>query len=621
MIPLHRWPRVGTTLYRTFGLRGAARRVRHEWRKSTGHFLESPSASSPSTDRPACEWRLGAPGLLAAGDRERALDRALRVAGGEYQAFRHAWRPLPATPEEWLRPPGSPRPWAPHRPWWQVPHTDREGSDIKDLWEPARFGWVHDLIRGNRLTGDPRYGEAFQRYLREWAASSPPFLGPHWACGQETAIRALALLHAEANLPLGGCEKLVRDVLHASGERIADALDYALSQRNNHAISEAAGLIAIGGRFRHTDPVARAWMERGTELLEKLVAEQFADDGWYIQHSFTYLRLALEMCIMAERSLRAAGLRLSPDAERRLVSAIDLLVTVMESSTGIVPNHGASDGAFVHPITSADYRDFRPVVTAAASLWQHPLPGEIDLDVETLAWLGTPPPPVTPPRAEGLRVGVSGWVAVRTGPFELFLRAGDYRSRPGHIDPLHLDLRVGGREWLVDPGTFSYAGPPPWRNGLAGHEVHNGPTLDRRPPGVRGPRFLWYLWPSARIVEAHWGRHGGRIVAETPVARRRVVVTPDKVEITDRILATGNGRWRVRWLLHPDVDPECIETAAGARVGHGREGDPYGWFSAHYGERRPAPTLEVAAPANRDHTIVTSIRSDGRLTSTLRDPA
>src|SRR5690606_17874546 len=129
------------------------------------------------------------------------------------------------------------------------------GGDIKDLWEPARFGWVYDLVRGYRITGEARYADAFRDRLHDWAASSPPFLGPHWACGQETAIRAVALLYAESNLPLAGSGALLRDLLHSSGERIADGLDYALSQHNNHGISEATGLIALGCRFRGSDPV------------------------------------------------------------------------------------------------------------------------------------------------------------------------------------------------------------------------------------------------------------------------------------------------------------------------------------------------------------------------------
>src|SRR5690606_17608196 len=110
----------------------------------------------------------------------------------------------------------------------------------------------------------------------------------------------------EANLQLDqNTGRSVEEVLGFSGERINDAIGYALSQRNNHAISEAAGLIALGVRLRDVHPAAGAWLRRGERLLNRLVPEQFARDGWYIQHSFTYMRLAVDQCVIAERVLRS----------------------------------------------------------------------------------------------------------------------------------------------------------------------------------------------------------------------------------------------------------------------------------------------------------------------------
>jgi asparagine synthase (glutamine-hydrolysing) len=282
-------------------------------------------------------------------------------------------------------------------------------------------------------------------------------------------------LYAEAHLPLGRAAYPLAETLYASGERIDDGIGYAVSQRNNHAISGAAGLIALGVRFMESGAVPTGWLARGHALLERLILEQFAPDGWYIQHSFTYLRLALDQCVVAERCLRAVGLRLSTPAVERLTAAAGLLEMLLEAESGIVPNHGPNDGAFVHPITSGSYRDFRPVVTAVSALWDRPLPADLAPDRETLAWLGLESPPSGPARDDGLVVGDSGWAFVRSGEVELFLRAGSYESRPGHVDPLHIDVRIGGQEVVVDPGTFAYSAPAPWHNGLAGHDVHNGP--------------------------------------------------------------------------------------------------------------------------------------------------
>lgn len=482
--------------------------------------------------------------------------------------------------------------------WWKVSHLDPSG-DIKDVWEPARFAWAYDLVRAFLVTRDNRYAAAFHDRLRQWLEGSPPFLGPHWSCGQETAIRAVALLYAEANLAYAPAStpdamRTLASVLAASAERIADAFGYAISQRNNHAISEAMGLVLLGARFRAEHPEAERWLARGKQWLERLIPEQFAADGWYIQHSFTYLRLALDQCVVAQRALSASGDSLSSAAIARLAAAVDLVLVVMDSSTGIVPNHGANDGAFVHPITLADYRDFRPSLTAACAVFGFPLPVSIAADREVLAWLGLDCPAVGEPVPDGVRVGQSGWASARVGSSAVFLRAGHYHSRPGHLDPLHVDIRLGRRELVVDPGTFAYNAAPPWRNGLASAHVHNGPVLDGEEPGLKGPRFLWYAWPESDIVGTTWTGETATIIAEIQGRIRRVVrVTSERVIVEDSVLSATAQTARVSWLLAPNADTGSVQVDGDAKIVDAVEGDPSAWFSPHYGQRLPTRSVDV----------------------------
>lgn len=620
MIPVRTWPRAALTLARTFGLRGAGLRARHEWRRATGGFEAQPRAT-------AVQEPPGGPGHrspfhLETEIRSLCTGRAERVLDGFHQAYRATWRPLPASVDEWLCHPDTGHPWDPQSLWWQIPHVDPARGDIKDLWEPARFAWVFDLIRGDRMFGDERYAEAFRLHFGRWFESSPPYRGPHWSCGQEVAIRAVALLYAEANLALGEVAGPLVRTLVASGERIADAMDYAVSQRNNHAISEAAALVALGCRFIDSDRdvQAREWLRRGRAVLERSIREQFSDDGWYIQHSFNYLRVALDQCVVAERSLRAIGQGLSAESARRIRAAVDLLMSLMSALTGLVPNHGANDGAFVHPITSAPFRDYRPVVTAVASLWNVPVPDDLDLDPETLAWLQIGPAPRGRRREDGVRILPSGLAVIRCGPFEVFLRAGRYDARPGHLDPLHLDVRVDGREWIVDPGTYAYNAPPPWNNGLAGEHAHNGPRVEGRPAGVRGPRFLWLLWPEARIVDSSWSDGRASLVAEASTGVRRTVdVTAECLQVRDELVARSSHAWRVGWLLHPDVDPGRVETVPPGRIREAEPNHVEGWFSPRYGERTPSSVVEVRSGPGEHHSITTTICvADGRAQATLK---
>jgi hypothetical protein len=613
MLPLPHWPTAARTLFRTFGVRGLAYRMFHEGRRAGGVFRARPRYVPASHAPPAAGPFAVDPARLAqATDWDAALRRAERVLAGEYEAYRWEWRPFPADAEGWLRNPLTGEEYSPGVPWWKVAHLGG-GGDIKDVWEPGRFGWVYDLVRGYLLTRDDRFASAFHQRFGDWLRTSPPFFGPHWACGQETAIRAVALLYAEANLagaPSSTPAALSRitRVLAASGERIADALGYALSQRNNHGISEAAGLVLIGSRLRGTHPEAGRWLSRGARWLDRLVREQFAEDGWYIQHSFTYLRLALDQCVLASRVLSAADSGLTSSALERLRAAVRLLLAVIDGPTGIVPNHGASDGAFVHPATLAGYRDFRPVVTAACAVFGVALPEDVAADPEVLAWTGLDLPSRAPARGEGVRTGTSGWAAARVGGTSVFLRAGRYTARPGHLDPLQLDVRIQGEEVVLDAGTFAYNGPAPWKNGLTGAAVHNGPLLDGREPGIRGPRFLWYLWPSARLLDCR--EEGGtvQILAERPgEVRREVSVSAEEVVVVDTALNPKARRLSARWLLHPDADPSWISGSGERVVLEAAEGAVDGWFSPRYGERIPSRVVEHVADVRSGRRVVTRI--------------
>lgn len=592
-----RWPAAAMTISRTYGARGLMLRSAHEFRRRVGGFRAHPRYSCPTTtswmDHP---FAVDGARLRESTDDAVAIERAERVVLGEYQAFRWQWRPFPSTGSEWL---GGENDSATPKVWWKIDHFDVGRGDIKAVWEPARFAWVYDLIRGWLLTRDERYVRAFAERFTQWYASSPPYSGTHWSCGQETAIRAFALLYAEANF--GEALNADREVDHrivttlaASGERIADAIGYAVSQRNNHGISEAAGLLVCGLRLRDIHPEARNWIARGKSLLERLIVEQIADDGWYIQHSFNYLRLALDQCVIADRSLRHAGMRFGTAATDRLRAAVRLLLAVVDPATGVVPNHGHNDGAFVHPITLAGFRDYRPVITAACATFDVPLPANVAADREVLAWLGRSAPRSSASIGDGVVRGTSGWAVARVADVFVFLRAGRYTSRPAHVDPLHIDVRVAGREIVVDAGTYAYHAPPPWRNGLVGADVHNGPVVDGQASGVRGPRFLWLLWPDALLESAEPVDRGVRLAASIPGrVRRTVLVTPDRVSIDDQALGDRGGRIVVRWLLHPAVPASILESNTPARVRAAAEGDVAGWFSPYYGCREAAHVVAL----------------------------
>ena len=604
-------------LWRAYGVRGSVVRALHEVRKKAGWYRAAPrdvAAKALESKIPA-RWPfvVDAKRVAAATDRDVALARANRVRGGEHQAYRWTWVALPKTVHEWRTHPVTGHHYEIDDPWFTVPHYNPNAGDVKDVWEPARFGWSYDLMRGWMLTGDDSYAAAFWEKFETFIESNPPYRGVHWSCGQETTIRAIAWLWAEttfADAPSSTPARLtaLRRALIWSAERVDDAIDYAVYQRNNHGVSETAGLGILGARFLDDEPRAARWLQQGHDLLEAQVLDQFLEDGWYLQHSFNYARLALDQVVFAERALRSRNRGLSRTALGRVAESVKLLADVMDSASGRLPNHGPNDGAYVLPLSTAEYRDYRPSLTAAAVTSGGTLPSRVTPNAEVLAWLDEDRPAVAPERGSVLaRSGASGWAIARAGNVVVFARAGRYRSRPSHMDPLHVDIWINGEPVAIDAGTYRYWADAPWSNGLVGAELHNTITIEGMPVAKRGPRYLWVTWPSARVESVKAESNGTvriEMVHETwqnrGVEHRRVVeVTDAGVRVNDQLIAPDSMRARAtaHWLLAPNAAlPEVTsDRTVNIEVRKGNPDSVFAWQAEGYGEKLPVVSLLASA--------------------------
>ncbi len=602
-----RWIGLLPVLLRTFGWKGLFRRGLHEIRCRFDLFLAvERHAVSPDKRKRLGNSSIYQPGegycRSTSGERKRICDRGRRVVDGWYQAYGHEWRRLPDTEIGWRTDPTNGYTF-PTCGWWKIEHLPPE-ADIKDTWEPARFSWAYDLIRAYRATGDLAYAHTFHRLVESWQRANPSFTGVHWSCGQEVAIRSLAILFAANSLPApeeSASEKRILELLGWSGERIANAIGYGLSQRNNHGISEAAGLIHIGLSLRSAHPKAKAWIRLGRRLLEEQIRDQFSADGWYAQHSFTYMRVALEQILLVQRLLLGNGMTLSEASLDLAGKSYALLILLVDENTGFVPNYGANDGGRAAILSSAEYRDFRPLLTLAALVLEEELPSDIPPDPDVVAWFGGGAPATGQPRRDGVWSGTLGWAVARLGGINVFLRAGSYRHRPSQLDPLQIDVRFRRAEIVTDPGTYAYNGPQPWKNALASAIVHNGPILDDTEPGVRGPRFLWYSWPNSRLLEAVYRDNCVRLVAEMPGrVRRKIDLTRDEVRIVDSVLDPQVAKVQVTWTLHPTVSDTDLVKVENAERLQAVDGDITGWFSPTYGLRLPG--IAIRSVRTRDDT-------------------
>ena len=511
-------------------------------------------------------------------------------------------------------------------------------GDIKLIWEASRFSPVYALVRAYVLTGNEEYPKAFWVLVEDWAQHNPPQLGPNWKCGQEAAFRLMAWcfgLHGFQDSPQSTPERIgnLTAMIAVTCERIEANIDYALSQNNNHGISEAVGLFTVGILFPEFRQ-AESWLARGRDLLESQARTQIYDDGAYVQHSMNYHRVMLHDYLWAMRLGETNAAPFSEALYGRLLRSTEFLDAVTDPVSGRVPNYGNNDGTQVLPLTDCEYGDFRPTLQALYYLCSRQrrfAPGPWD---EGLIWLFRETALAAPMRPSKQRTMLtsSGYYLMNGRESWAMIRCADYHDRPAHADQLHLDLWWRGLNVAIDSGTYHYNAPPPWETVFTGTAAHNTITVDGEDQMRRFSRFLWLDWANGTQIEHRregesesWaGEHNGyRRLGVTH--RRQVERQGNTWTIRDSIVGRGKHSVRLHWLLQDfpyELDPETgtislnapeavvqIQTKSSnparfslVRGGEKIAGQPAGeevnvrgWVSQTYASKVPAISLALEA--------------------------
>ena len=577
--------------------------------------------------------------------------RAERVLQGDWPYFSHTCFKV-GFPPDWHRNPFDGTRFDDRAHWTRIAKQEKRGfSDIKFVWETSRFSAVYVLVRAYGVARDERFAEAFWQLIEDWADKNHPNRGVNWASGQESAVRVMAWcfgLYAFLDSPSGTAERvfnLVR-MIEKHGERIAGFIDYALSQRNNHGISEAVGLFTIGTLFPQLRRAAE-WQRHGRELMIRQLREQVYEDGSHIQHSFNYERVLIDAFSWAFRLGELNGCRFPDESYEIVERTVEFMLRFCDSQSGRMPNHGGNDGSLVFPLSACDYLDFRPSLQAAHYLIHHYFAFPAGRWDEAAEWICAVSNTGDATHLE--RIGAagrdaaccvstidssargSGYLKMQGRASYAMLRAARYRVRPAQADQLHFDLWWRGENIACDAGTYLYNGAMPWKNALAATSVHNTVTIGHRDQMTRAGRFLWLDWAQAQSVQYRVGELATAVEAWHDgykklgiVHKRAVLNIEDCWIVVDDLSGSFNGEARLHWVF-----PDCelaweqdesrlwMQTAAGpfqcclhipgassvslARAGKilaeagNEESDEHlqirGWHSLYYGEKTPALSL------------------------------
>jgi hypothetical protein len=260
-----------------------------------------------------------------------------------------------------------------------------------------------------------------------------------------------------------------------------------------------------------------------------------------------YQQFVLDLMLTALLAGKANGQWFSADYESRIEAMLDFLASIMDAG-GNVPMIGDADDGLATNL-SLEKSPYKSLLALGAILFKR---GDFKLKARTLddraRWLLGPAADAEFERldAEKTRLPlrqafpeggyfVLGCEFDTPGEIRVVADAGPigYRSiaAHGHADALAFTLAVGGKDLLIDPGTYAYHTQERWRQYFRGTSAHNTVRIDGLDQSVSGGKFMWLrkarsgcsLWLSSNDQDSFEGWHDGYMRLDDPVKHRRMI--------------------------------------------------------------------------------------------------
>lgn len=402
---------------------------------------------------------------------------------------------------------------------------DPPGASQLWLYHQHYWEWVWTLLHDQDRD---RSRAVFERQLRSWLGATRFGRWNAWA-PYPSSLRAWVFVNAEARLVRGTpIEQTFHELLRLHAGFVEHNLE--LDVGGNHLMKNLKALVGLGVFFDDDRLIDTA-----VTHLRRQLETQVLPDGGHFELSPSYHCQVLGDLLDVTSLLDAAG--------RPCVAGLDGAIARMRTWLGVmllpdgdVPlfNDGERVGQDRIQVLQPCPRAEEPLTVLPDSGYVIARPGT---RIHLVADVGAPCPPDLPAHAQA--------------------------------DCLTFEVAVDGERVVVDPGTSVY-GSGSQRQWERSTPAHNTVTIDGMDQtevwgSFRAGRLAEGFLDSADVegeaVEIRAHHTGYRHLPGAPVHQRCWSISPDRVEITDRIVGLGKHTVGVRLLLDAAV---VVEVSDGA---------------------------------------------------------
>lgn len=443
---------------------------------------------------------------------------------------------------------------------WELKNSEAAKADIKYAWELSRFQFLPTLIRAYETYSDEKYAFEAKNLINDWITKNPLGKGVNWKCPMEAAIRSCNFAMAQ---------RFFRDSKHWTDEKwnekflisiiehgkfVYTNLEYRWNANTNHLLADLTGLLLLGILFPRIKD-ARKWKARAVGELEKEIQKQVYEDGVDFEASIPYHGLVCEMLGLCVLFGKENGVEFSQNFMEKLNGMFEF-VYYYTKPNGLSPQIGdGDDGRFFifEDFFNREPRDQRHLLKLARKLF--PLN---NLFIQS----------GNKPTSRGFNV--SRVYIMRKDDFYCIVDCGNTGQNGNgghsHNDLLSFELSVGGEDFIVDPGTYTYTGKIEERKRFRGTAMHNTVMVDSQEIN----RFKSYTpfsihedaipqlnrWVSNENHDALDAYHTGYGRLKDPILHQRFFMFDKKyslLKVSD--IFTGGGEHNLTWNFHfaPDV--------------------------------------------------------------------